>query len=121
LAIAFFHHFSDTVIFLAVPNVCQQVNVILNRLGELQRKFDDISQEIQALNLSLNVRQGVIGDTIVDGSEYLPWPADITPSYTTTTSIFGDDVNRADTPITDTSYASNGHSWLAENNAPSNE
>ena len=73
------------------------------------------------LNHSLNlIRQGAIGDTI-DGSGYLPWPADITPSYTTTASIIGADVNRADTPITDTSYAGNSHTQLAQDNAPSNE
>ena len=122
LAIIFFHHFSDAVILPAVPNVFQQVNPILNRLEELQRQFDDIAQEVQVLNRSLSlVRQGAIEHRIVDGPGYLPWPADITPSYTTTASIFGDDANSADTPVSVTSYAGNSRGQLAQDNALSDE
>ena len=89
----------------------------MNRLEELQRKSDDIAQETQALNRSLDlIRQGSIERTRVDGSGHCRWPADTAPSHTSTGPILWDGVNHADVPIGDTLYAGP----LAKDNGPGN-
>jgi hypothetical protein len=97
----------------------------LNQLRELQRKSNDIAQEVQTLIRTLEfLRQGAIEHTRVDGSGYCPWPADIiTPSHTSTGPIFWDEINHAGAPgVGDPSYASNNvQGPLAENIVPSDE